>query len=66
MINEKETLKKWHELDPNLTTDQLLQLLDGIVEKIEYAPYNPTTITYKENTTPNYTRIPDYTITCKQ
>lgn len=66
MINEKETLKKWHELDPNLTTDQLLQLLDGIVEKIECAPYVPTTITYKENTTPNYTRIPDYTITCKQ
>lgn len=47
-------------MEPNLTTDQLLQLLDGVVEKVEYIPpYNPTTITYKEH-------IPDYTVTCKQ
>jgi hypothetical protein len=61
MINEKETLKKWHEMNPELTTDQLLQLLDGVVEKVEWSttPYNPTTITYRE-------RTPDYTVTCSQ
>lgn len=52
-------------MNPELTTDNLLQLLDGIVEKIEYTPYVPTTITYKEKTTPNYINTPDYTITCK-
>ena len=63
MINEKETLKKWHETNPNLTTDQLLQLLDGIVEKPDWTskPYVPTspTITYRDNTT-----NPPYTVTC--
>ena len=52
MINEKETIKKWHEMNPNLTTDQLLQLLDGIVEKPDWTskPYVPTspTITYRD------------------
>ena len=49
-------------MNPELTTDQLLQLLDGIVEKVEWTttPYNPTTITYKDSTT-----IPKYEITCK-
>lgn len=65
MINEKETLKKWHEMNPELTTDQLLQLLDGVVEKIDWTtPYNPTTIT----TTPYVYRerdIPKYEVTCK-
>ena len=44
-------------MNPNLTTDQLLQLLDGIVEKIDWTttPYNPTTIT----TTPYVYDIPE-------
>ena len=63
MINEKETLKKWHEMNPELTTDQLLQLLDGVVEKIDWnnpiitTPYSPT-ITYREQD------IPKYEVTC--
>ena len=63
MINEKETLKKWHEMNPELTTDQLLQLLDGVVEKQEWAakPYIPTTVTYKDNTL-----NPPYTVTCSK
>ena len=64
MVNEKETLKKWHKQNPNLTTDELIQLLDGIVEKIDWTtPYNPTTIT----TTPYTYRerdIPKYEVTC--
>lgn len=49
-------------MNPELTTDQLLQLLDGVVENIEYTPpttypYTPT-ITYKEKD------IPKYEITC--
>jgi hypothetical protein len=52
-------------MNPELTTDQLLQLLDGVVEKIEWSttPYNPTTIT----TTPYTYRerdIPKYEVTC--
>lgn len=53
-------------MNPELTTDQLLQLLDGVVEKIDWTistPYNPTTIT----TTPYTYRerdIPKYEVTC--
>lgn len=52
-------------MNPELTTDQLLQLLDGIVENIDWTPYTPPTtypygptITYKEKD------IPKYEITC--
>jgi hypothetical protein len=55
MVNEKETLKKWHKQNPNLTTDELLQLLDGIVENWNWTT-QPSTITYKD--------VP-YTVTCK-
>ena len=50
-------------MNPELTTDQLLQLLDGVVEKIEWnnpiitTPYSPT-ITYREQD------IPKYEVTC--
>ena len=51
-------------MNPNLTTDELLQLLDGVVEKIDWTThYNPTTIT----TTPYTYRerdIPKYEVTC--
>ena len=54
-------------MNPELTTDQLLQLLDGVVEKVELnspiitTPYNPTTITYKDSTN----IPPRYEVTCK-
>ena len=50
-------------MNPELTTDQLLQLLDGVVEKQEWAakPYIPTTVTYKDNTL-----NPPYTVTCSK
>ena len=51
-------------MNPNLTTDQLLQLLDGVVEKPDWVtkPYVPTspTITYKDNSI----STPPYTVTC--
>ena len=46
MIDVKETLKKWHEGEPELSLDQLLGLLDGIVEQEEWKSYpwiTPTT-----------------------
>ena len=50
-------------MNPELTTDQLLELIDGIVEKPDWIskPYVPTspTITYRDNTT-----NPPYTVTC--
>ena len=63
MINEKETLKNWHQTNPSLTIDDLLGLLDGIVTtpNLTVPPYNPITVTYKDNTP-----VPPYTVTCSK
>ncbi len=65
MINEKETLKNWHQTNPSLTIDDLLGLLDGIVTTpnltVPSQPYNPITVTYKDNTP-----VPPYTVTCSK
>lgn len=77
MINEKETLKNWHQTNPSLTIDDLLGLLDGIVTvpNLTTYPYNPTTITYKDSNVPysvptttpyKDTNIPPYTVTCSK
>ena len=64
MINEKETLKNWHQTNPSLTIDDLLGLLDGIVTTPNLtvpSPYNPITVTYKDNIP-----VPPYTTTCSK
>ena len=63
MINEKETLKNWHQTNPSLTIDDLLGLLDGIVTtpNLTTSPYNPITVTYKDNIP-----VPPYTVTCSK
>ena len=48
MINEKETLKNWHQTNPNLTIDELLELLDGIVTSPTIYKDTPYTVTYSK------------------
>lgn len=53
MINILETAKKFHDILPNISTETLIRLLDGIVE--QPSPSIPYTIQYLPRYTPYIT-----------
>lgn len=62
MMNLKETLKNLHKKFPNLTLDELFDIVDCYVEEVKIHSHTP--IIY--NPTKNYTDTfpKDWTVTC--
>lgn len=62
MMNLKETLKNLHKKFPNLTLDELFDIVDCYVEEVKIHSHTPITYIPYKNYTDTFPK--DWTVTC--